>query len=40
MRNKERAGRDAGLTVVVHRLPADASRDAVLALVRQPQRGS
>ena len=35
VRNKERAGREAGLSVVVHRLPAAASADAVLGLVRQ-----
>lgn len=35
VRNKERAGSDAGLTVVVHRLPAASTRDIVLALVRQ-----
>lgn len=35
VRNKERAGTTAGLTVVVHRLPATCSQAAVLALVRQ-----
>ena len=34
VRNKERAGREAGLTVIVHRMPATSSRDDVLALVR------
>src|SRR5689334_4566450 len=34
VRNKERAGADAGLTVTIHRLPATASKTAVLALVR------
>jgi methylenetetrahydrofolate dehydrogenase (NADP+)/methenyltetrahydrofolate cyclohydrolase len=35
VRNKERAGGDAGLAVTVHRLPATASRDDILALVRR-----
>jgi methylenetetrahydrofolate dehydrogenase (NADP+)/methenyltetrahydrofolate cyclohydrolase len=35
VRNKERAGTDAGLTVVVHRLPASSTHEAVLSLVRQ-----
>jgi methylenetetrahydrofolate dehydrogenase (NADP+)/methenyltetrahydrofolate cyclohydrolase len=34
VRNKEKAGVEAGLHVVVHRLPATASADAVLAQVR------
>ena len=34
VRNKERAGVETGLSVVVHRLPAAATRDAVLSLVR------
>lgn len=34
VRNKERAGRDAGLNVVVHRLLATASADSVMAEVR------
>ena len=33
VRNKERAGREAGLDVRVHRLPSDAAMDAVLAAV-------
>jgi methylenetetrahydrofolate dehydrogenase (NADP+)/methenyltetrahydrofolate cyclohydrolase len=35
VRNKERAGGDAGLAVTIHRLPATTSRDGVLALVRR-----
>ena len=35
VRNKERAGTDAGLTVVVHRLAATSTRESVLAHVRQ-----
>jgi methylenetetrahydrofolate dehydrogenase (NADP+)/methenyltetrahydrofolate cyclohydrolase len=35
VRNKERAGADTGLAVTVHRLPAGASREETLALVRQ-----
>jgi methylenetetrahydrofolate dehydrogenase (NADP+)/methenyltetrahydrofolate cyclohydrolase len=35
VRNKERAGREAGLTVTVHRLPAASAEDAVLGLVRR-----
>ncbi len=35
VRNKETAGSDAGLTVAVHRLPAAASAESVLGLVRQ-----
>jgi methylenetetrahydrofolate dehydrogenase (NADP+)/methenyltetrahydrofolate cyclohydrolase len=34
VRNKERAGSEAGLSVTVHRLPAAASLDEVLGLVR------
>jgi methylenetetrahydrofolate dehydrogenase (NADP+)/methenyltetrahydrofolate cyclohydrolase len=34
VRNKERAGTEAGLTVTVHRLPADADLARVLAQVR------
>jgi methylenetetrahydrofolate dehydrogenase (NADP+)/methenyltetrahydrofolate cyclohydrolase len=34
VRNKEKAGKDTGLTVVVHRLPATASEAEVLGLVR------
>lgn len=34
VRNKEKAGREAGLTVVVHRLPAASTKEAVLAQVR------
>jgi methylenetetrahydrofolate dehydrogenase (NADP+)/methenyltetrahydrofolate cyclohydrolase len=34
VRNKERAGGEAGLVVAVHRLPATSSRADVLALVR------
>jgi methylenetetrahydrofolate dehydrogenase (NADP+) / methenyltetrahydrofolate cyclohydrolase len=33
VRNKEKAGRDAGLTVVIHRLPAACSKDDVMAEV-------
>jgi methylenetetrahydrofolate dehydrogenase (NADP+)/methenyltetrahydrofolate cyclohydrolase len=33
VRNKDRAGAEAGLAVTVHRLPADASLDEVLGLV-------
>jgi len=35
VRNKQKAGTEAGLHVTVHRLPADTGRDAVLALVQQ-----
>ena len=35
VRNKERAGREAGLTVVVHRLPATSTTSDVLAQVRE-----
>ena len=35
VRNKERAGEEAGLRVVVHRLPATASRSEVLDLVHR-----
>lgn len=35
VRNKERAGTEAGLTVTVHRLPAASTVDEVLALVHQ-----
>jgi methylenetetrahydrofolate dehydrogenase (NADP+)/methenyltetrahydrofolate cyclohydrolase len=35
VRNKEKAGRETGLAVVVHRLAATSSRDDVLRLVRQ-----
>ncbi|ODS56482.1 MAG: bifunctional methylenetetrahydrofolate dehydrogenase/methenyltetrahydrofolate cyclohydrolase [Acidobacteria bacterium SCN 69-37] len=35
VRNKERAGAEAGLAVTVHRLPATASLDEVLALVQR-----
>ena len=35
VRNKERAGVETGLNVSVHRLPADTSAAAVLALVRR-----
>jgi methylenetetrahydrofolate dehydrogenase (NADP+)/methenyltetrahydrofolate cyclohydrolase len=35
VRNKERAGAEAGLHVTVHRLPATAAIDDVLALVRR-----
>jgi len=38
VRNKQRAGREAGLTVEVHRLPADASVESVLSLVRRLNR--
>ena len=34
VRNKERAGREAGLDVVIHRLPATSSADVVMAEVR------
>jgi methylenetetrahydrofolate dehydrogenase (NADP+)/methenyltetrahydrofolate cyclohydrolase len=34
VRNKEKAGKDTGLTVVVHRLPATSSEGEVLGLVR------
>jgi methylenetetrahydrofolate dehydrogenase (NADP+)/methenyltetrahydrofolate cyclohydrolase len=34
VRNKERAGREAGLTVVIHRLPASSFADTVMAEVR------
>src|SRR6187399_734537 len=34
VRNKEKAGKDTGLTVVVHRLPATSSDAEVLGLVR------
>ena len=35
VRNKEKAGREAGLEVTVHRLPATAGRDDVLGEVRR-----
>ena len=35
VRNKERAGKETGLDVTVHRLAATSSRDEVLAAVRQ-----
>ena len=35
VRNKERAGAEAGLAVTIHRLPPTASRQEVLALVQQ-----
>lgn len=35
VRNKERAGAEAGLTVTIHRLPATTSRDELLRLVQQ-----
>jgi methylenetetrahydrofolate dehydrogenase (NADP+)/methenyltetrahydrofolate cyclohydrolase len=35
VRNKERAGREAGLSVVVHRLPATSTTPDLLALVRE-----
>jgi methylenetetrahydrofolate dehydrogenase (NADP+)/methenyltetrahydrofolate cyclohydrolase len=35
VRNKEKAGKETGLDVTVHRLPATSSRDEVLAAVRQ-----
>jgi methylenetetrahydrofolate dehydrogenase (NADP+)/methenyltetrahydrofolate cyclohydrolase len=35
VRNKQRAGQETGLTVVIHRLAGDSSKDDVLALVRQ-----
>lgn len=35
VRNKERAGGEAGLAVTVHRLPADTALDALLAVVAQ-----
>ena len=38
VRNKERAGLGAGLTVTVHRLPADSTADAVLAVVERLNR--
>jgi len=38
VRNKQRAGREAGLTVEVHRLPADASLEGVLNLVHRLNR--
>lgn len=34
VRNKERAGREAGLDVVIHRLPAASSAESVMAEVR------
>lgn len=34
VRNKERAGQQAGLTVVLHRVPAECSREELLATVR------
>ena len=34
VRNKERAGREAGLSVTIHRLAADSTSETVLALVR------
>ena len=33
VRNKERAGREAGLSVVVHRLPVTSTTSDILALV-------
>jgi len=38
VRNKQRAGREAGLIVDVHRLPADASVESVLRLVHRLNR--
>jgi methylenetetrahydrofolate dehydrogenase (NADP+)/methenyltetrahydrofolate cyclohydrolase len=35
VRNKERAGSETGLTVTVHRLPADTSRDDLLRLIER-----
>jgi methylenetetrahydrofolate dehydrogenase (NADP+)/methenyltetrahydrofolate cyclohydrolase len=35
VRNKERAGREAGLSVSVHRLPSDTSADSVRSLVER-----
>jgi methylenetetrahydrofolate dehydrogenase (NADP+)/methenyltetrahydrofolate cyclohydrolase len=35
VRNKEKAGRETGLTVVIHRLAATSSRDDVLGLVQR-----
>lgn len=35
VRNKEKAGRETGLAVTIHRLPAASTQDAVLARVRQ-----
>ena len=35
VRNKEKAGKETGLDVTVHRLPATSSRDEVLGAVRQ-----
>jgi methylenetetrahydrofolate dehydrogenase (NADP+)/methenyltetrahydrofolate cyclohydrolase len=35
VRNKERAGREAGLDVTVHRLPADANEQTLLSLVQR-----
>ncbi len=35
VRNKERAGREAGLAVSVHRLPSDTSADSVRSLVER-----
>jgi methylenetetrahydrofolate dehydrogenase (NADP+)/methenyltetrahydrofolate cyclohydrolase len=35
VRNKEKAGRDTGLTVVVHRLPAASGEADVMSLVRE-----
>ena len=34
MRNKERAGREAGLDVVIHRLPATSAAESVMSEVR------
>jgi methylenetetrahydrofolate dehydrogenase (NADP+)/methenyltetrahydrofolate cyclohydrolase len=39
VRNKERAGGETGLVVTVHRLPATATRDEALALVRRLNAG-
>lgn len=38
VRNKEKAGTEAGLSVTVHRLPSDTRHDAVLAVVEQLNR--
>jgi methylenetetrahydrofolate dehydrogenase (NADP+)/methenyltetrahydrofolate cyclohydrolase len=38
VRNKQKAGTEAGLTVTVHRLPADTRCDSVMALIDQLNR--
>src|SRR5437870_3074821 len=38
VRNKQKAGTETGLTVTIHRLPADTRRDPVMALIEQLNR--